>query len=297
MDLKYSLEFLDDELCGLPQYYDYENYYDLNSNDAVNECLSSDYTMKMPTKVEDGGRGFFNSLKKDSQTKQITDVMKGTTTLGFVYQGGVIIAVDSRASMGNFMGSGNVKKVIEINEFLLGTMAGGAADCMFWLRRLNLWCKIYELRFSERVAISAAANFLCNMVSGYAGQGLSMGTMVTGWDKKGPQLYYVDDDGKCLNGKIFSAGSGSTYAFGVTDSKYKWDMSDSDAAKLGYEAVCHATYRDCGSGGFVRVYQIVPGGWTKLVAGDSVDEFHWKYMQAKGLVGDGDETHNEKLKV
>ena len=34
--------------------------------------------------------------------------------------------------------SQTVKKVIEINPFLLGTMAGGAADCQFWLRNLGL---------------------------------------------------------------------------------------------------------------------------------------------------------------
>jgi 20S proteasome alpha/beta subunit len=28
----------------------------------------------------------------------------------------------------------------------------------------------------------------------YKGMGLSMGTMVAGWDKNGPGLYYVDDD-------------------------------------------------------------------------------------------------------
>jgi hypothetical protein len=33
--------------------------------------------------------------------------------------------------------SQTVKKVIEINKFLLGTMAGGAADCQFWQRNLG----------------------------------------------------------------------------------------------------------------------------------------------------------------
>ena len=56
----------------------------------------------------------------------------GTTTLGFIFKGGVIIAVDSRASMGPYISSQTVKKVIEINPHLLGTMAGGAADCQFW---------------------------------------------------------------------------------------------------------------------------------------------------------------------
>lgn len=30
-----------------------------------------------------------------------------------------------------------MKKVIEINPYLLGTMAGGAADCQFWERNLG----------------------------------------------------------------------------------------------------------------------------------------------------------------
>ena len=58
----------------------------------------------------------------------------GTTTLGFKYQGGVVLAVDSRATGGMYIGSGSVKKIIEINKFLLGTMAGGAADCTYWER-------------------------------------------------------------------------------------------------------------------------------------------------------------------
>ena len=40
-----------------------------------------------------------------------------------------MVAVDARASMGNFVSSNKVRKVIEINDYLLGTMAGGAADC------------------------------------------------------------------------------------------------------------------------------------------------------------------------
>jgi 20S proteasome subunit beta 5 len=57
---------------------------------------------------------------------------------------------------------------------------------------------------------------VCDRYS-YRGYGLSMGTMVTGWDTTGPQLYYVDNDAQRLHGNIFSVGSGSTYAYGVLD--------------------------------------------------------------------------------
>lgn len=39
----------------------------------------------------------------------------------------------------------------------------------------------------------------------YRGQGLSCGTMVAGWDKKGPSLYMVDDQGDRHKGNVFSA--------------------------------------------------------------------------------------------
>ena len=54
-------------------------------------------------------------------------IAHGTTTLAFRFQGGIIVATDSRATAGNWIASQTVKKVIEINPQLLGTMAGGAA--------------------------------------------------------------------------------------------------------------------------------------------------------------------------
>lgn len=102
------------------------------------------------------------------------------------FQHGVIVAVDSRATAGSYIASQTVKKVIEINPYLLGTMAGGAADCSFWERLLARQCRIYELRNKERISVAAASKLLANMVYQYKGMGLSMGTMICGWDKRGP---------------------------------------------------------------------------------------------------------------
>jgi len=77
------------------------------------------------------------SAEKGKDFDQEIKFMKGTTTLAFKFQGGVIVSVDSRATQGPYIASQSVKKVIEINPFLLGTMAGGAADCQFWERDLG----------------------------------------------------------------------------------------------------------------------------------------------------------------
>jgi 20S proteasome subunit beta 5 len=65
-------------------------------------------------------------------------IAHGTTTLAFRFKGGIIVATDSRATAGNWIASQTVKKVIEINPMLLGTMAGGAAVCSSHSRPLRL---------------------------------------------------------------------------------------------------------------------------------------------------------------
>ena len=169
------------------------------------------------------------------------------------------------------------KKVIEINPFLLGTMAGGAADCQFWQRNLGVQCRLHELSSGRRISVRAASKLLANTMYSYKGMGLSMGTMVAGWDPgAGPGLYYVDSDGQRTAGKVFSVGSGSLYAYGVLDEGYKWDMSVDDAVELGQRAIFHATFRDAVSGGTVSVYHITEAGWTK-VRGEDVGPLFYKY--------------------
>lgn len=229
---------------------------------------------------------FVAELKSDPRTKPIVDFKRGTTTLGFVFQGGIIIAVDSRASMGSYIASQTVRKVIEINEYLLGTMAGGAADCSFWERHLARLCRMYELRNKERIPVAAASNLLANIFFNYRGYGLSCGTMVAGCDKNGPQLYFVDNTGTRVEGKLFSVGSGSTYAYGVLDSAYKFDLTLEEAIELGKRSIYHATHRDGASGGLVRVYHVHKDGWTKIEDGVDAAELHYKYAEEKGLYGD-----------
>ena len=207
--------------------------------------------------------------------------LKGTTTLAFKFNGGVIVSVDSRSTMGAYIASQTVKKVIEINPFLLGTMAGGAADCAFWERNLGMQCRMYELRNKERISVAAASKLLCNTMYGYRGYGLSMGTMVCGWDKTGPQLYMVDDDGTRLHGNLFSVGSGSTYAYGVLDSGWRMDLTVEEAIDLGQRAIYHATHRDAYSGGINNVYLMKETGWVKVGAWDTGKDQHFKYAAEK----------------
>lgn len=211
-----------------------------------------------------------------SEVKDHLKIVHGTTTLAFKYKKGVIVAVDSRASAGAYIASQNVKKVIEINQFLLGTMAGGAADCQYWQRYLGMYCRLHELNHKERISVAAASKYFQNLLYGYRGSGLSIGTMIAGWDHKGPGLYYLDSEGERIEGNLFSVGSGSLFAYGILDSSYRYDMEYEEAIELGRRAIYHATHNDAYSGGTVRVYHIDGNGWRRISEDDSA-VLHYQY--------------------
>ncbi len=108
----------------------------------------------------------------------------------------------------------------------------------------------------------------------------AQGTMICGWDKtvsfnrvlrtsilsrhvdkQGPAIFYVDSDGTRLKGDLFSVGSGSTFAYGVLDQGYKWDLTDEEAQELGRRSIYAAGHRDAFSGNTCNLYHVKQDGW------------------------------------
>ncbi|CAD7701081.1 unnamed protein product [Ostreobium quekettii] len=203
--------------------------------------------------------------------------LHGTTTLAFIFKKGIIVAADSRATMGSYISSQTVHKILEINNRLLATIAGAACDCQYWGRYLGMQCRLYELDNGKRITVRAASKILSDVCFQYKGMGLSMGMMLAGWDEEtGPALYYMDTDAQRSSGKVFSCGSGSLYAYSVLDDGYKWDLEVDEALELARRSIYQATYRDAASGGTVSAYLITPDGWKKMLGSD-VGDLHYEY--------------------
>jgi len=195
----------------------------------------------------------------------------GTTTLSFVFQGGVVAAVDSRASIGNFVGSKTTQKVLPVSKHILGTMAGGAADCSFWIRLLRSEAKMHELLHDGRgISVARASRLISNILYQNRGLDLSVGTMIMGHHPRdGFSIYYVDNTGVRIEGDMFAVGSGSTFALGILDTEERrFDMTEEEAVSLGIKAIRHATLRDAMSGGYIGVYLITKDGWRKVFSED-----------------------------
>uniref|UniRef100_A0A914CJW8 proteasome endopeptidase complex n=1 Tax=Acrobeloides nanus TaxID=290746 RepID=A0A914CJW8_9BILA len=213
---------------------------------------------------------------------------KGTTTLAFVYEpktendkGGIIVAVDSRASSGEYISSSTVNKILDISDRMVATMAGGAADCQFWTRVVAKYCNMYELREKTEITVSAAAKYFANVLYGYRGYGLSVGSMVAGYDKRGYSIFSVNSEGERQQQKICSVGSGSLAAYGILDTFYQPKMTDEEAFKLGQRAIMHATFRDSGSGGVCNLVHITSTGKTRYPPVD-VSKLFYEFKEELG---------------
>ena len=125
-------------------------------------------------------------------------------------------------------------------------------------------CRLHELRHKRRISVAAASKILSNLVYSYKGMGLSMGTMCAGvTPQEGPALYYIDSEGTRLAGNLFCVGSGQTFAYGVLDAEYHYNLTEEEALELGSRSILAATHRDAFSGGFINLYHVREDGWVK----------------------------------
>lgn len=97
----------------------------------------------------------------------------GTTTMAFVHRDAVIVCVDSKASIGSYVGSRTVKKVFPVADSIVATMAGGAADCAHFIRRTSRVLKIYQYELDMPKSTRIFAHLLAKNLKEYQGAGSS----------------------------------------------------------------------------------------------------------------------------
>uniref|UniRef100_A0A8D0APF8 Proteasome 20S subunit beta 11b n=1 Tax=Sander lucioperca TaxID=283035 RepID=A0A8D0APF8_SANLU len=171
----------------------------------------------------------------------------GTTTLAFMFQGGVLAAADTRSSC-------------------------TSADCALWKRILARELRLYQLRHGRRLSTSGAAKLLSHMLHPFKGTELCVAATLCGFS--GPSLYYVCSDGTRLQGTLFSVGSGSPYAYSILDQGVQWGLTVDEATSIAREAVYRATHRDAYSGNCVDIYHISSKGWTRRSREDLKEEYY-----------------------
>ena len=203
---------------------------------------------------------------EDIEMENTIGEYRGTTTVAAVCNDGVIMATDTRATMGNYVASKHAKKVYQITDQLAMTIAGGVAAAQRVVDILKVNAKLYNLEKGRPMPVAAAAMLVSNILfsNREVGAPLPLQALIGGVDLTGPHVYNLDPYGSLTEEKMVSTGSGSPFAYGVLEDRYKEDSTVAEMAPIVVKAVDSAMKRDVASGDNFDVAVITSDGFKEL---------------------------------
>jgi proteasome beta subunit len=202
------------------------------------------------------------NLTQNNAASQL--VLKGTTTIGVVCKGGVILASDTRVTMGYYVAHKFGKKVYQIDDHLGMTIAGTVADAQRVVDILTANAKLYKIKMNRPMPVSAAARLIANLLFSVRYVPMATQVLIGGVDETGPHVFNLDPFGSLTEEKFVSTGSGSPIAYGVLEDKYREDMTIEELLPTIVKAVNVAMKRDIASGNSYNVTVIDDKGYREL---------------------------------
>ena len=202
------------------------------------------------------------NLAQNNAASQL--VLKGTTTIGVVCKDGVILASDTRVTMGYYVAHKCGKKVYEIDDHLGMTIAGTVADAQRVVDILTANAKLYKIKMNRPMPVSAAARLIANLLFSARYVPLATQVLIGGVDTTGPHVYNLDPYGSLTEEKFVSTGSGSPLAYGILEDQYQEGMTIAEVLPTIVKAVNAAMKRDIASGNNYNVTVIDDNGYREL---------------------------------
>jgi proteasome beta subunit len=189
-----------------------------------------------------------------------------TTTIGLVYDDGVILGSESRATEGYFIASKEAPKIYKITERIGMTISGGVADCQQMVKTIRALTNIRRMEIGRDVSVKSVAQLTSlslfqNRLAPYISE-----LIIGGVDEAGSHLYTLDPLGSLIPEEHYTAtGSGSIVALGVLESKFKDGMTQEQAVSLISSAITAAKSRDIASGGPLQIIAVTKKEGYKTV--------------------------------
>ena len=197
-------------------------------------------------------------MEKENVTKT------GTTTLGMVCKDGIVMATETRATMGTLIAHKETKKLYKIDQHLALATAGLVGDLQVLARYLNAEANLYRLKRDMRMPVKSAATLMSNILNQRKFYPYYVQLILGGYDDTGGYVFSLDAAGGAIPDKYTAGGSGSPYVFGVLEDTYKDGMSTDEGIDIAVRAITAAKSRDAASGGNINVAVITKEGFKEV---------------------------------
>jgi len=190
--------------------------------------------------------------------------LKGTTTVGVVCKDGVILASDTRVTMGTFVAHKKGKKIYKIDDHIAMTISGSVADAQRTVDILKVNAQLFKLNTGRPMPVNSAARLVANLFFSSRMFPLIAQVLVGGVDATGPHVFSLDPFGSLTEENCVATGSGSPVAYGVLEDRYKENTLISNLLAVVVRAVDSAMKRDTFSGDSFDVSVIDKKGYREL---------------------------------
>ncbi|HET8559002.1 MAG TPA: proteasome subunit beta [Marmoricola sp.] len=187
-----------------------------------------------------------------------------TTIVAATFPGGVVMAGDRRATMGNVIAQRDIEKVFPADEYSVVGIAGTAGLAVEMVRLFQTELEHYEKIEGSELSIDGKANRLAALIRsnlGLAMQGLAVVPLFAGYDVHtghGRIISYDVTGGRYEETAFHSVGSGSVFARGALKKLYRDDLSAEQCVTAIVQALYDAADDDSATGGPDLTRRIFP---------------------------------------
>jgi proteasome beta subunit len=185
----------------------------------------------------------------------VPETPHGTTIVALTFPGGVVMAGDRRATMGNYIANREIEKVFPADGYSCVGIAGTAGVAVEMVRLFQVELEHYEKIEGTLLSLDGKANRLATMIRGNLGlamQGLAVVPLFAGYDldrREGRIFSYDVTGGRYEEHDHHSVGSGSMFARGALKKLWRPGLAAVDAVRVAVEALYDAADDDSATGG------------------------------------------------
>ena len=161
----------------------------------------------------------------------------------------MVLAADSRASMGHLAYHEETKKIYKLSDKLGIAIAGSVGDALMLVRFLRNKTNMFEIEHEGKMTPTALATFLSNVLNANRYYPFFVQFIVGGVNTE-PMVFDLDPSGGMLERRDYTVGgSGTELALTTLDQLYRPGMTEDEAVAVAVKAIDQAKKRDNYSGG------------------------------------------------
>jgi len=182
-------------------------------------------------------RNAFIAQKVPSLKNSVKMMKTGTTLAGCIFDGGVVMGSDNRATAGDIIADKSCMKVHYMASNIYCCGSGTSADCDQVTKMVSTNLALHAMETGrEQVRLTTACRMLSQHLFNHQGH-VSAGLILGGVDVNGPAVYAIHPHGSTARLPYTTQGSGCLAAMSILEDGWRPSMNEFEAKALVSEAI------------------------------------------------------------